>query len=626
MKKYPLALFRSHPLPHYQWWEWGAHPWIWFLGVLLLSSWWIDRQAVSWKWLQGQVFDLEEVNFTGTAAPVEKVPNWVVLSDQERTFDYQQLASNKLITLPEYNIRQMQAGTVWKPDNQSERNTYITYPVPYLGNYQLDGTEGTGSHLAVDIKIPSGTPIQAIAAGTVVKTGYQSDGFGHHVVIGHKNVPDPETNQRTTLYSSYSHLSKISVRNGQTVKKGEIIGKSGKSGMSTAPHLHFQIDRSSAPFYPYWPFTWKEVQSAGYSSYFEAVQKGLGIEKAKQHTVHPMHYIRDWQQFSAENSAPSPTIIEKQAVAQAPQETPEKVTEKTIETPPPAAKEVESENKNQSTASPELTLEIPRFFTPETEFNWRLGINDVNTLPKTGIKLIASTSNVIIRPKQISAENFSQGWATGTIEARTENPFRITAQIEGKTAAKSSFLVLQYFQDIDRSDASSEAIIELKKQGIIDGYADGTFRAEQPVNRAEATKLLLGANNVLPQKSLSSTFHDLDSNAWFYDWIATAEKEQFVKGYSDQSFRPGNTINRAEFLKLAMSTAQIDPSEFSAENWYADVPTDSWFAPYVQWAAENQVITTPKGSTWEPAKEITRGEAAEILYRLRQQLPLTARR
>ena len=79
-------------------------------------------------------------------------------------------------------------------------------------------------------------------------------------------MPDPDIEGRmTTLYSAYNHMDRIDVLEGQNVIKGQIIGTSGNTGTSTTPHLHFQIDRESAPWHPYWPFSWSESQTAGLS-------------------------------------------------------------------------------------------------------------------------------------------------------------------------------------------------------------------------------------------------------------------------------------------------------------------------------------------------------------------------
>ncbi|QQR84166.1 M23 family metallopeptidase [Candidatus Peregrinibacteria bacterium] len=154
---------------------------------------------------------------------------------------------------------------VWgDPDSDRIRNIKITYAVVYLGRYDLTSEEEVGSHLAVDIKIPLGTPLRSIANGRVSKISLGSAGFGHHVVIEHPNVPDPKNPGRTTtLYSSYSHMDLVNVVEGQTVIKGERIGTSGSTGTATTPHVHFQLDIADAPWHPYWPFTSAEASASG---------------------------------------------------------------------------------------------------------------------------------------------------------------------------------------------------------------------------------------------------------------------------------------------------------------------------------------------------------------------------
>ena len=88
----------------------------------------------------------------------------------------------------------------------------------------------TRFHQGQDITVKSGTPIHAPADG-IVKRAYYAGGFGNHIKLDHGNG-------YTTLFA---HLSKIKVKHGQEVKRGEIIGLTGNTGRSTAPHLHYEI-------------------------------------------------------------------------------------------------------------------------------------------------------------------------------------------------------------------------------------------------------------------------------------------------------------------------------------------------------------------------------------------------
>jgi murein DD-endopeptidase MepM/ murein hydrolase activator NlpD len=95
-----------------------------------------------------------------------------------------------------------------------------------------------GPYNAIDIAAPTGTPIQAAAAGTVIsaKGGGWNGGYGQIVIIAHDNGTQ-------TLYA---HLSKVSTSVGARVGQGETIGLVGSTGRSTGPHLHFEIRGAAA--------------------------------------------------------------------------------------------------------------------------------------------------------------------------------------------------------------------------------------------------------------------------------------------------------------------------------------------------------------------------------------------
>ena len=87
-------------------------------------------------------------------------------------------------------------------------------------------------HHGQDFSTPVGTPVHATGAGTVMAAGWNSGGFGNYVVIDHGY------GYRTT----YGHLSSVKVTKGTNVKRGDLVGLSGNTGISSGPHLHYQID------------------------------------------------------------------------------------------------------------------------------------------------------------------------------------------------------------------------------------------------------------------------------------------------------------------------------------------------------------------------------------------------
>ena len=94
-------------------------------------------------------------------------------------------------------------------------------------------------HQGIDFTAPKGTPIQATGDGVVVKAGWHY-GYGNTVIIRHGYGYE-------TLYG---HMSRITVKNGQQVKRGQQIGTVGSTGTSTAPHCHYEVHERGKPVNP----------------------------------------------------------------------------------------------------------------------------------------------------------------------------------------------------------------------------------------------------------------------------------------------------------------------------------------------------------------------------------------
>ncbi len=121
------------------------------------------------------------------------------------------------------------------------------------------------AHKGTDYAAGSGTPIRAIGRGVVNFRGTKG-GYGRHVRIKHNG----------TYSSSYSHLSKYKVSNGQVVEQGQIIGYVGSSGLATGPHLHFEFYvRGKQVDFLRQQFPRSEPIDAGERVAFEAVRDGI---------------------------------------------------------------------------------------------------------------------------------------------------------------------------------------------------------------------------------------------------------------------------------------------------------------------------------------------------------------
>jgi murein DD-endopeptidase MepM/ murein hydrolase activator NlpD len=85
-------------------------------------------------------------------------------------------------------------------------------------------------HEGIDIGVPSGTPVHAAAAGTVIYAGWM-EGYGNFVILDHGGG----------IATAYGHNTSLAVAVGQTVSQGQVIAYSGSTGHSTGPHVHFEV-------------------------------------------------------------------------------------------------------------------------------------------------------------------------------------------------------------------------------------------------------------------------------------------------------------------------------------------------------------------------------------------------
>lgn len=175
------------------------------------------------------------------------------------------------------------------------------------------------------------------------------------------------------------------------------------------------------------------------------------------------------------------------------------------------------------------------------------------------------------------------------------------------------------FTDVDSNYKYAEAIAYLKDAGMITGYEDGSFKPEQEVNRAEILKmLLLGFGYEVPETegTEETFFSDVETASWYEKYVIYAAKSGIVQGYDDGTFKPTQNVNRVEFLKILTRTYGVNLADYGVTGIYADTEETAWYAPYVQYSKDNNLIDVGADEMFYPANAMTRGEVAEGIYRI----------
>lgn len=177
----------------------------------------------------------------------------------------------------------------------------------------------------------------------------------------------------------------------------------------------------------------------------------------------------------------------------------------------------------------------------------------------------------------------------------------------------------QTFSDVPSSSAYYLAVESLVKGGVLQGYEDGTFRPSQSVNRAEALKMILLSAGINVNKGLFQTgFPDVPLDAWYAGYVMEGSLRGIVQGNPDGTFAGDRTVNKAEFLKIVTQTFEVDLSAHQnlTAPVAADVSENDWFAPYLSYAKTVGLTYSTLDNKLDPGKLLSRGECAQIVHKM----------
>lgn len=210
-----------------------------------------------------------------TAYPIQRIPDWGAMRDKTLwNRSYNKIRSSEFVPIPQYDLTvltfPLKALDIQKAGDASLITAKLFYSTRFFSAYDLDAGEFTGPHTGVDLKLPQGMPVGAIADGSVHAV-LRDDRLGLHVILEHVHPTEG------TLFSIYGHLGTATVAAGDRVRVGDTLGTVGTSGRTSAPHLHLQVDR--------------QVQSGGVHTPFMTRVTPSDSSDVDLWTVHPIHFI-----------------------------------------------------------------------------------------------------------------------------------------------------------------------------------------------------------------------------------------------------------------------------------------------------------------------------------------------
>ncbi len=176
------------------------------------------------------------------------------------------------------------------------------------------------------------------------------------------------------------------------------------------------------------------------------------------------------------------------------------------------------------------------------------------------------------------------------------------------------------FSDVTESHTLYNVIQYVKSAGIFEGYPDCTFRPDSFINRAETVKVILNGFKIEIQTTFtdfSTPFLDINLGDWFFGYVVTAKNNGILQGYPDGTFKPANTVNFAEMIKIFVNSSSLQSQLMNLNTVRSDIcpaisDRNTWYLKYFQVAKDAKLITD--NDCVSASNPATRAAMANLFY------------
>lgn len=157
----------------------------------------------------------------------------------------------------------------------------------------------------------------------------------------------------------------------------------------------------------------------------------------------------------------------------------------------------------------------------------------------------------------------------------------------------------------------------LADRGLIKGYEDGSFRPNETINRAQFAAMVAASFKDRPRRQSATRFIDVPGNHWASNAIAQAQRQGFISGYPDQTFRPEQPMVRVQAMVAVAQGLSLPPAPANVLSRYRDRAQIPSYATDAMAAATQQklVVNHPRADQLRPLDSMTRGEVTTLIYR-----------
>ncbi|MGG0670447.1 S-layer homology domain-containing protein [Lederbergia citrisecunda] len=159
-----------------------------------------------------------------------------------------------------------------------------------------------------------------------------------------------------------------------------------------------------------------------------------------------------------------------------------------------------------------------------------------------------------------------------------------------------------------------EAVMKYTAADMISGYSDGTFKPGQNITRQDAAKLLALVLELDTKNVSDPGFKDISKTSPYYSYIAALVEEGIISGYEDNTFRPHDSLTRAQMAKIIVLGFSLEEMP-SVSLPFSDINSKQWHIEFVRSLYAHEITTGTTPTTFSPNALVTRGQMASFVFR-----------
>ena len=175
------------------------------------------------------------------------------------------------------------------------------------------------------------------------------------------------------------------------------------------------------------------------------------------------------------------------------------------------------------------------------------------------------------------------------------------------------------FLDVPINEWFTPFVNKLVNWDAVSGYSDNTYRPGNNINRAEIAKIVTKIFNLdIPEEVTENPFPDVPKNTWFAPYVLAVKNAGIINGYANGNYGPRNFVTRSEAMKISLLSKYSESEIQGNNNPFSDIPNGSWYEKYVLFGVSKNVVNGYSDGTFRAEENLSRGAMAKIVVNIRE--------